>query len=302
MYTFFYQLKEEPFRLSPDPRFLHLAEPHRQALLLLVEGVVRRSGFMLLSGAVGTGKTTLLHALFLILSRKLDGDRKLSSAFIVNPVLTREEFLANILQELEIPCTQTTKPQRLLALHQSLIEAHRRGSTTVLVIDEAHLLSRELLEEIRLLGNLDSYGEKLLQVILCGQPELLSTLMTPEVRALNQRIAMRTSLRALSAPETRAYIAERLHVAGLRVQSPFSAPAIEQIQFCSGGVPRLINLLCDSCLAIGCKTDRKVVGRDMVFEAAAILGLEPDNSLPPSLTAIADGAAEPQQQESGAVS
>ncbi len=262
---------------------------------MLVEGIVRRSGFMLLSGGVGTGKTTLLHSLFLILSRKLKGDQKLSSAFIVNPTLSREEFMEFILQELDIPCTHTTKPRRLLALHQSLIETHRQGSTTVLVIDEAHLLSREVLEEIRLLGNLDSYGDKLMQIVLCGQPELLHTLMTPDVRALNQRIAVRTSLRALSATETRSYIAERLHVAGLRDASPFSAPVIEQIHFYSGGVPRLINLLCDTCLALGYKTDRQAIGKDMVFEAAAMLDLDPDASFPPQVTPLVDSAAAPQR-------
>src|SRR5581483_1928700 len=114
--------------LTPDPRFLHLADTHRQALLMLVEGVVRRSGFLLLSGGAGTGKTTLLHTLFLVLSRKLKDDQRLSSAFIVNPTLSREEFLEYILQELEVPCSHATKPRRLLALHEALIETHRRGA------------------------------------------------------------------------------------------------------------------------------------------------------------------------------
>jgi general secretion pathway protein A len=275
MYLSFYQLKEEPFRLTPDPRFIHFAEPHRKAFLMLVEGVVRRGGFSVLSGAVGTGKTTLLHTLFLVLGRKFVGDRKISSAFIVNPMLSREEFLEYVLQELEINCSHTTKPRRLLALHQSLLETQRRGATTVLVIDEAHLLSPEVLEEIRLLNNVESYSEKLLQVILCGQPELEQTLAAPRLSAFNQRIAVRTKLRELSVSETRAYIAERLHVAGLRDASPFPPALVEQIHFCSEGVPRLINLICDSCLSLGFKTERKILGSDVVFEAAALLGLDP---------------------------
>jgi len=274
MYLSFYQLKEEPFRLTPDPRFIHLAEPHRKALLMLVEGVGRRSGFSVLSGAVGTGKTTLLHTLFLVLARKFTGERKISSAFIVNPTLSREEFLEYVVQELEISCSRKTKPRRLLALHQFLLETQRRGATTVLVIDEAHLLSPEVLEEIRLLNNVESYGEKLLQVILCGQPELHGALSTPRLCALNQRIAIRARLRELSLSETRAYIAERLYVAGLRDSSPFPASLIEQIHFCSAGVPRLINMLCDLCLSLGFKSERRTLGSDLVQEASALLALD----------------------------
>lgn len=270
MYTSFYGLKEEPFRLTPDPRFLHLARPHRDALITLLRGILRRQGTVSLTGEVGTGKTTLLHSLFTIMSRKLN----VASAFIVNPTVTRDELLEYILQELEIDCPYTTKPRRLLALQRFLIEMQHRGTTTVLVIDEAHLMSVELLQEVRLLCNADGYSEKLLQLILCGQPELQHTLAEPDLRALNQRIALWVQLQRLNASETRAYIAERLRVAGLRALSPFSVESVEQIYRHTGGVPRLINQVCDGCLVLGFVNKRKLIEPNIVVEAARSLRLE----------------------------
>lgn len=269
----FFGLREAPFSLTPDPRFLHLAEPHRAALASLLQGVVYHRGFMVVTGPVGTGKTTLMHACLRILTEKLFAGKPISLAFLVNPTLTREELLEALLVDFEVECPSTSKPRRLEALRQAFLETQRRGGTSVLVIDEAHLLTLELLEEIRLLSNADTYREKLLQVILCGQPELASLLAKPEVRALQQRIASRCQLRALSLPETRAYLAERLHAAGLQRTSPFLGPSVKEIYRYTGGVPRLVNLICEASLWIAWNTQRKQLEPDIIQEAAASLGL-----------------------------
>lgn len=275
MYAAFYNLREEPFRLTSDPRFFHLAEPHATALATLVEAVMRRKGFVLMTGPIGTGKTTVVHMALQILTEGATTNHPISSAFILNPTLSREDFLEMILTEFEVPCTGTSKPARLSALHKMLLETQRNGGTSLLLVDEAHLLSQELLEEIRLLSNADSYQEKLLQIVLCGQPELLDFLRKPEMRALRQRIASNCSLRPLSFAEVSAYIGERMESAGFRgTASPFSVAVLEGIFRLTGGVPRLINLLCDACLTIGYKLNRPVLDLNIVNEAAAELGLD----------------------------
>lgn len=274
MYTAFYQLKEEPFRLTPDPRFLHLADPHRTALKVLLQGVLQRKGFTVVAGPVGTGKTTLLHTALQILTEKSEGRGRLVSAFLVNPTLAPSELLEAVLDEYEITCTATSKPRRLAALHQMLFQTQQQGGTAILLIDEAHLMSVELLEEIRLLGNTDTYQEKLLQIVLCGQPELFAVLQRPELQALQQRIASTCLLRPLSLPEVRAYMAERLHAAGLRGSSPFTGTAVEVIHRLTGGVPRLINLLSDACLLVGFELKRKQIDQFLVEQASEdVLGL-----------------------------
>jgi general secretion pathway protein A len=273
MYTAYYNLKEEAFRLTPDPRFLHLAEPHREALSVLLEGVLMRRGLMLFTGPVGTGKTTILHTALRILSEKSQVRGQIRSAFIVIPTLSRDEFLEAILDEFEVPSAGFSKPRRLQALHKMLLDTQRQNGVTVLLLDEAHLLSMDLLEEVRLLSNVDTYGGKLLQIILSGQPEIHPMLRRKEMAALQQRIASRCTLRPLSLVETRAYIAERLHAAGLRGPAPFTSPALEAVFGFSGGVPRVINLVCDGALSLGARTQRKHVEPDMVEEVAVSLGL-----------------------------
>lgn len=273
MYRSFYNLRDEPFRLTPDPRFLHLSEPHRNGLSMLLECILFRKGLVMLTGPVGTGKTTLLHATLHILSDKNLTRTPVGSAFMFNPLLTRDEFWEAVLDEFEVPCESTSKPRRLAALHRMLLETQRDGGTSVLIIDEAQLLSAELLEEIRLLGNIDTHQGKLLQVVLTGQPELVTLVGRPEFRALQQRIAGRCHLRALSQAETRAYIAERLHTAGARDTSPFSGSSLDAIYRYTQGVPRLINLVCESCLQIGFQTQRRQVQPDIAEEAASSLGL-----------------------------
>jgi general secretion pathway protein A len=292
MYLAFYQLKEPPFRLTPDPRFLHLAEPHRVVLTSLVEGVLLRKGIIVATGPIGTGKTTLLHAALQLLSGPAIAKSLISSAFILNPVLTRDELLEAILEEFNITSTGPSKPRRLMALHQMLLETQYRGGTAVLIIDEAHLLTPELLEEVRLLNNTDTYHEKLLQVILCGQPELQPLLARPEMSALRQRIASRCVLRPLSPAETRAYIAERLHAAGLRAASPFMGQALDEIHAVTKGVPRLINLVCDGALSLGFSQQRKQIAPDLITEAAAVLELTEASIAPPARSAIRPAGAD----------
>src|SRR5256885_11497586 len=275
MYLSYFKLHQEPFRLTPDPKFLHLAEPHRNVLTALLQGVVYRKGFIVATGPVGTGKTTLIHTALQMLNLKFFPGGKLLSAFLVNPTVTREEFLEYLLQEFEITCPATSKPRRLLALYEAFLAKHRAGGTTVLFVDEAHLLSAEVLEEIRLLSNADTYREKLLQIVLVGQPELLPLLLRPEMAALQQRIASRCKLRPLSPPETRAYIAERLLSAGLKASSPFSPRALEEIYRFSHGVPRLINLICDNSMMMACETRRTQVEADVVLAVAESLALAP---------------------------
>ncbi|HYL92219.1 MAG TPA: AAA family ATPase [Alphaproteobacteria bacterium] len=271
----YFNLKEEPFRLTPDPKFLHLAEPHRNALTTLLQGVVYRKGLIVVNGPVGTGKTTLIHAALQMLNQRFFPGDKLLSAFLVNPTLSREEFLEYMLQEFEISCPVTTKPRRLLALYEAFLAKQKIGGTSVLLVDEAHLLSPELLEEIRLLSNADTYREKLLQIVLVGQSELLPLLQRPELAALRQRIASRCQLRSLSLPETRAYIAERLLCAGLAKSGPFTARALAEIFRFSAGVPRLINLICDNALCMAFESHRATVEPDIVLAVSDSLGLQP---------------------------
>jgi len=296
VYLEFLNLKREPFSLTPDPKFLHLADPHRNALVALVQGVIRRRGFMVATGPVGTGKTTILNALLHLLSHlHKNGERKLVSAFLVNPVLTREEFLESVLDEFEVTVTSASKPRRLLALHELFLEAQGKGGTAVLLIDEAHLLTVDLLEEIRLLTNMDTHREKLLQVILCGQPELATLLLQPQMRALRQRIALLAQLRPLTPAETASYIEQRLRLAGLPGPLPFSIAALDEVYRRTQGVPRLINLLCDSCLSIAAQMHRKDVEPDIVRAAVSGLTLTAPSAVAP-LAAGSGAAAGPSAE------
>jgi general secretion pathway protein A len=273
VYLDYYGLKDEPFRLTPDPRYLHMSEPHQAALTVLLEGILYRKGLVMITGPIGTGKTTLIHTALQMLTDISKQKMPVKSALLFNPVLTRDEFLEMMLDEFEISCAATSKPRRLMALHDMLLETQRRGGTAVLFIDEAHLLSPELLEEIRLLGNADAHQEKLLQIVLSGQPEFLPMMNRPELSALKQRIAGRAHLRPLNLQETQAYISSRMQLAGLKEPLPFSPKALEEVLRYSAGAPRLINLVCDACLAMGFRTQRKTIDTDMVDEAAVALGL-----------------------------
>lgn len=286
MYLAYYGLKVEPFRLTPDPDFLHLSEPHRTALTVVLEGILYRRGLVTITGVIGTGKTTIVHTALQMLTTVSRNKMPIRSALMFNPLLTRDEFLEMMLEDFGVSCPSPSKARRLMALQQMLLEMKGNGGTAVLFIDEAHLLSPELLEEIRLLGNADTRDEKLLQIVLSGQPELTTLLSRSELSALRQRIAGRAFLRPLTLPEVRVYVAERLHLAGLREASPFTTETIEPILRFSGGIPRIINLLSDSCLTLGFKKQMRIFNPALIEEVAVSLGVIETEATNTSATSI----------------
>ncbi len=269
MYNNFFKLKVSPFGTSPDPRFLYMMPHTREALACLEYGISARKGFTVLTGEVGTGKTTLLR-------RALGSfhNRRVSTAFVFNPRLEVLDFLEFVLTDFGIVPANRTKSGMLLQLNRWLIERYRMEETCVVVVDEAQNLSWDLLEEIRLLTNLETSSEKLLQIVLSGQPELEEKLRHPSVRQLRQRVALWCRTQALTAAQTQAYIAERLRIAGAAYPI-FSADAIDLIHRYSRGIPRIINLLCEHALISAYVEQSLHVGPEIV-EAVAV-ELELDN-------------------------
>ncbi len=262
MYREHYGLSRRPFELNPDPSFLYLGESHREGLATLVYGVQSGKGFVLLTGEVGTGKTTLLHALLAQL------DNKTASAFIFNPKLEPLDFFRMLFDEYGIRERCSTKAEYLLALNHFLIERLGRNQQTVLIIDEAQNLTTELAEEIRLLSNLETATSKLLQIMLVGQPELNDLLARPELRQLRQRIALRHHLEPFNERELDAYLDERLALAGYTGKGIFSRSARREIHAATGGVPRLVNSVCDSALLAGYARGETAVGGRVIRELA----------------------------------
>ena len=275
MYREFYGLVREPFEMTPDPSFLYLGEAHREGLATLVYGVRSGKGFVLLTGEVGMGKTTLLHALLGQL------DESTPSAFIFNPRLEPLDFLRVLFEELGIEQKCETKAEYLLALNKFLIERLEAGDPTpLLIVDEAQNLSAEMLEEVRLLSNLETPRSKLIQIMLVGQPELKDLLAKPELRQLRQRIALRHDLRPFDEAETARYIADRLSKAGYTGKGLFKKAAVREVHALSGGIPRLINSLCDSALLLGYSKGSQTLGPEAIREVAADLELAPPSAAP----------------------
>lgn len=237
IYARFFGLKEAPFGVNPDPKFLYMMPHVREALACLQYGIRARKGFVVLTGEVGTGKTTLLKAAL----SSFQGS-EISTAFIFNPRLEILDFLEFVLTDFGIPVPARTKAQMLVALNHWLLAKYRAGQTAVIVIDEAQNLTSELLEEIRLLTNLETATEKLVQIVLSGQPELEDKLREVSARQLRQRITLWSRTRPLDYPETLAYVQERLRLAGAS-EPLFHPSAVEAIYRYSKGIPRLINLL-----------------------------------------------------------
>lgn len=262
MYTDFFKLSEPPFSLTPDPRYLYMSERHREGLAHLLYGVRQPGGFIQLTGEIGCGKTTLCRCLVGQIPAETD------IALILNPRMSVVELLAAICDELRAPYPSGTESIKHLidALNLYLLESHAKGRRTVLVIDEAQNLQRQVLEQIRLLTNLETEKEKLLQIILIGQPELLKILKHPSLRQLAQRITARYHLLPLTASETAAYIRHRLFVAGLS-DPVFTPRAMRRIYRITGGVPRLINILCDRALLGAYSLDKRSVGAAIVRRA-----------------------------------
>jgi general secretion pathway protein A len=268
LYQGFYGLKENPFRLSPDPSFMCMTDQHQEALSGLIYSVCTRPGLTVLVGEAGTGKTTLLYALLGLLEK-----RGFITAMCTNPTLTRHEFYDLVLMKFGVECSSVLKSRQLAALEERLRRNRIDGRPSVLIIDEAQRLSSELLEEVRLLLNLETPREKLLEIIVAGQPELSEVLRRPDLRQLKQRVSCVCRLRPLALDELREYLRYRVTRAGLPTQSLFSAEVTELIFEYTDGIPRLVNSLCDSALQTGFALHSAQVTTAILEEAAKDLDL-----------------------------
>lgn len=269
MYLAYYGLKEPPFDLTPNPRFLFFSAKHREAFNHLLYGIRERKGFVQLTGEVGAGKTTLCRALL----EQLDSDRY-ATALILNPVLDGDLLIRAIAHEFGLNGTGSDRLKTLESLNRHLLSLAGAGREAILLIDEAQGLSDEMLEQVRLLSNLETHDRKLLQIILMGQPELRQRLDHPRLRQLRQRITVRYHLRALTRAEVIRYVQHRLAVSGARGTPYFTLPALWRVHHYSGGIPRLINAVCDKALLAGfvCQTHRI----DFALVGRAIRELEGD--------------------------
>jgi len=294
MYKTFFGLRYSPFSFSPDPRYLYLTKSTQEALSALTYGIQSRKGFLLLTGEVGTGKTTLLN-------RILDWLREqdIASAFVFNSQLQNVSQLFDFLMaDLGVPCDSREKSQVLLNLNRWLLQRYRSGKTTVLIVDEAQNLSEQLLEEIRLLTNLETSSEKLLQIVLAGQPELEEKLMQPELRQLRQRIVFRCRTVPLTNEEAHGYVTERLRIAGGDGSPVFSKDAIDTIHYYAKGIPRVVNLLCEHSLISSFAEGIKPIPPKIVEEVAREFQL--DQSAPIGTPrAWADMSKEPGERVQG---
>jgi general secretion pathway protein A len=269
MYKAFFGLITNPFNLSPDPSFLYRSSQHEEALANLIYGVQSRKGFILLTGEVGTGKTTMLECL----RDHLDSHHT-PFAFLFNSRMTPDQFFEMIAWDFDLQCTRTSKTEVLFALNNMLLERANRNQTTALIVDEAQNLSWEVLEEIRLLGNLENRRGKMLQIVMSGQPELDARLEKQEYRQLKQRIALRCRLKAFTVSETAEYIGSRLQRAGLRDQTVFPAAVMLEIHRRTQGIPRLINLVCDNIMLTAFAMESRLATLEMLEEVSRDLHLE----------------------------
>ncbi len=262
MYERFFGLRERPFDLTPNPRYLYLTAGHREALSNLQYGIVGRRGMTLLVGEAGTGKTTVVRA-------ALDAvaGPSVRCVYVSNPVLTRAEFYEFLAQKFGLSAqAEASKARFLFELEESVLDRHRAGGVTALVIDEAQSLPHELLEEVRLLANFETETEKLLPVVLAGQPELASRLEHEALRQLKQRVALRCDLSALDIRETASYIAGRIAIAGGDSARIFTREAVQVIYERSAGIPRTISVICDNALVSGFAAGVRPVGASLVLE------------------------------------
>ena len=262
MYEAFYGLRERPFELTPNPRFLLMTERHREALSTLEYGLAGRTGISLLVGDAGTGKTTIVHA-----ALQSQSARQSRAVYLNNASLTRAEFTEFLAAGFGLSSDASSSKIRCLTeLTEMLVARRTAGMMAALVIDEAQGLSDDLLEEVRLLANIESASEKLLSIILAGQPELAARLNQPSLRQLKQRIGLRCSLSPLTMEETSAYIAARVRVAGGDADRIFTNDAIVTVHRRSGGIPRTISVICDNALVTGFALDRRPIDREVVVE------------------------------------
>lgn len=268
MYCEFFGFFEKPFTITPNPHFIFLSRIHREAFARLLYGVDSHAGFIALTGEVGTGKTTMLRTLL----AQLDPE-KYRSALIFNPCLSGEQLLVNICNEFGIPVAEGDRFSCLEALNRFLLEQHQSGRTVVLVIDEAQNLAPDVLEQVRMISNLETERDKLIQIILAGQPELDAVLSRHDLRQLNQRITVRCSLAPMKLDDTHAYINHRLKVSGSRIPGIFSKKSIKHIYRFSRGIPRLINVVCEQALVMAWTRESLTV--TPAISAQVLLELEP---------------------------
>jgi general secretion pathway protein A len=269
MYQDFYGLKELPFELTPNPRFLYMAPHYREALSAVEYGLLAAKAVTLLLGDAGTGKTTLIQA-----ALASERCRALRIVHVKNPALTRGEFLEMLSQRFDLSPEAAVSKTRLLAeLEAALRHQRREGVVTSLIIDEAQSVSDELLEELRLLANIETEADKLLPIVLAGQSEFGERLNEPRLWPLKQRVTVRAHLRPFTVQETAIYIAQRIHVAGGEASKLFTREAVVLIHELAAGLPRTINVICDNALLTGCGLGRRPVNRTMVLDVAADLDL-----------------------------
>jgi general secretion pathway protein A len=276
MYEEYYGFVEKPFSLTPDPKYLYKSESHANAFELLQYAIRRREGFVVITGDIGTGKTTLCRAILEQL------DRRTFTALVLNPFLSEEDLLRLILQDFGVVSREELKGGRLRGvskqdlidtLNEFLLSLLPLRARALLIIDEAQNLPHQVLEQIRILSNLETDKEKLLQIVMVGQLNLKEVLRSPELRQLDQRVSIRYDLRPLTSAETAAYVAHRLTIAGGGSAVSFAPNALELVHRCTGGIPRLINLVCDRAL-LGAYSERSTrIGPPMVRKAASSLEL-----------------------------
>jgi len=265
MYLKFYGLKELPFNITPDPRFLFFTQRHREALDSLVYGIEHRAGFMELVGEVGSGKTTICRAVLARLPRHIE------TALILNPSLNETQLVRAILGDLGVGKRRRDRLDLIEQLNEYLLDKARLGINVAVLIDEAQDLTAEVMEQVRLLSNLETDQHKLLQIVLSGQPELERRLADPSLRQLRQRIVVKCSLDPLDAAETYVYIEHRLHVAGSKDLGLFDEEAVELVHRVARGIPRLVNKVCDRAMLAGYAAGAKSIGRAEVKRAVAEL-------------------------------
>ena len=269
MYKAFFGFTKNPFNMSPDPSFLFRSAQHEEALANLIYGVQSRKGFIVLTGEVGTGKTTMLECL-----RDFLNAQQVAFASLFNSRLTVEQFFELLAYDLDLRCNRLSKTEILLSLNNMLLERANVGRTTALIVDEAHNLEWDVLEEVRLLGNLENRKGKLLQIILAGQQELDRKLDAPEFRQLKQRISLRCALRGFDLDETVAYVNSRMARAGLKDQTVIPPQLLEEIHYRAQGIPRVINAICDNLLLTAFAMESRVATLEMLDEVTADMRLE----------------------------
>lgn len=276
MYEDYFGFTEKPFSLTPDPKYLYKSESHASAFELLQFAIRRREGFVVVTGDIGTGKTTLCRAVMGQL------DRKVFTALVLNPFLSEDDLLRLILQDFGVVSREEIKRGRLIGvskqelidtLNEFLLSLLPLRASAVLILDEAQNLPRQVLEQIRILSNLETDKDKLLQIVLVGQCNLKENLRTPELRQLDQRVSIRCGLKPLSRDETGAYVGHRLAIAGGGANVTFTGASLDLVHRCTGGIPRLINLVCDRALLCGYSERSIRILPDMIRKAAVSLDL-----------------------------